>query len=114
MILTGQLILKTSSDIYSSCKDLLSLRYALLEDPRSAISSYCQSIKNPSSSLKSSCSVLLNTSLKEEDLCLKTLDSPETLKDLRSFKTSGRHWYLSSQCYFIKLPIFKISMKILR
>ena len=104
MVLTGNLILKTSAGIQSICSKSLKLRYSLLEDPSTAVKEYCSSkqVESPTTALE--CKIDLHTSL-SDNIC----DQPSTF-----YKTSRRYWFISSGCFIKNTAIFKINMKILR
>lgn len=107
MVLTGNLILKTSSSIQSVCKKSLDLRYTLLENPTAAVQKYCLlhfPSQTNSSSIPLICSINLSTST-SSDICNDS-------KDL--YIPSVRYWFLSSRCSIKNTVIFKINMKILR
>ena len=104
MILTGNLILKTSSSIQSICSKSLKLRYSLLEDPVKAVNEYCSFNQTNSSVKPLSCKINLRT-FSSDNIC----NQPPTL-----YKTSRRYWFLTSGCFIKNTPIFKINMKILR
>ncbi len=105
-VLVGNLIVKASSEVQSTCKDSLNLRYLLLEDPEKALTTYCSSYSNQSLKSNSLCQLELSTnSSSSSDIC----------SDLSTIAiTSARYWKINSHCSIKNITFFKLQMKLLR